>query len=90
MATAPRKLGGVLTYEFRYLGNGARISARYRRKPVRGIPAYDSIRLRFMRKKPPGRPGAFDVYMRPDEAVAVAGVLMTAVWTAIEPSRRRR
>ena len=90
MAAAPRKLISELADGFWYMKNNTRLSARYVRKPPKGIPAYDTIKLEISRTKPPGWVGRRQLWLRPDEAVAVAGVLMTAVWKAIEPGRRRK
>ena len=78
----------TLTSRFLYMKNDTAFSAWYTRRPPNGVPAFDTIALRFRRNR--GKKHRFEVYMRPDEAVAIAGVLMTAVWRAIEPGRKRR
>lgn len=89
MATPPRKLAPA-SRRFSYLVNGAVITARFTAWPPKGVPHYDTIRLTLTRAKAPGAVGTWVVHMRPDEAVAMADVLLVAAWQAIKPGRRRR
>ena len=72
---------GHLTAGFHYPLNRGAIVARFVRHPRPPVPAYDTIELRIYRRQR-NRRDVWTSYMRPDEAMAMIGVLATAVWTA--------
>jgi len=60
------------------------LGRRARRKP-KEVPAYDVILLRLRGRRKHAR---FDMYLRPDEAIAIAAALTSAVWDDMVNVRR--